>query len=165
MQYFISDMHFDDANILVYEHRPFSCVEEMNETIIHNINTVVKNSDDILTIGGDVGNPEYLKYLKCHFEIVKGNHDNLKVLKAMYPDVFISPYPIYKDGCWISHEPITFMPAECPYLNIHGHLHHLIYGTEDRTWKGGCRYFNTSVERTNYMPISKTEIAKIIKFM
>ena len=64
------------------------------------------------------------------------------------------------NGLWLSHEPITFMPKECPYLNIHGHLHSLIYGTEDRTWKGGNRYFNVSVERINYTPISFTGLLK-----
>ena len=68
------------------------------------------------------------------------------------------------NGLWLSHEPITFMPKECPYLNIHGHLHSLIYGTEDRTWKGGNRYFNVSVERINYTPISLEEITNLLKY-
>lgn len=164
MDYFISDMHFDDKNILTYEHRPFSSIEEMNTTIINNINDTLKSPNDILNIAGDIGNFELLRHLNCNIRIVTGNHDDYNALKTAYPNIFISPYPIFIDGCWISHEPITFMPPECPYLNIHGHLHHLIYGTDDRTWEGGCRYFNVSVERINYTPISKNDIAKQMKY-
>lgn len=159
MDYFISDLHNMDKNIIVYEHRPFKNVHEMRETIINNINHIVMPNDRLFILG-DIGNPEILNYLKCEIVIIIGNHDNYDELHKSFPNVFISKYPIMVGGLWLSHEPITFLPKECPYLNIHGHLHSLIYGTKDRTWAGGNRYFNVSVERLNYIPICMEEITK-----
>ena len=163
MEYFISDLHIDDENILDYEHRPFANLKEMEDTIIRNWNNKVEEDDTIYLLG-DIGNPFILNKLKGHIVLVCGNHDNYEYLKNLYPSLEISKYPIMVNGLWLSHEPITFLPKECPYLNIHGHLHSLIYGTEDRTWKGGNRYFNVSVERINYTPISLYEIGNILEY-
>lgn len=158
MDYFISDLHNMDKNIIVYEHRFFQDVEEMKEVMINNINKTVLSVDRLFILG-DIGDSEILNYLKPEIVIVTGNHDNYDKLRQSFPDILISKYPIMLGGLWLSHEPITFMPRECPYLNIHGHLHSLIYGTKDRTWEGGNRYFNVSVEQINYTPISIHEIA------
>lgn len=163
MDYFISDFHNMDKNLMLYEHRPFKDVDEMRNTIIQNCNRVVKG-DDRLFILGDIGKPEILNYLNGELIVVVGNHDNYEELKRQFPNIYISKYPIMMGGLWLSHEPITFMPPECPYLNIHGHLHSLIYGAEDRTWLGGNRYFNVSVERLNYTPINMIEIAKLMQY-
>ena len=53
MIYLTSDLHFNHMNILKYEpeSRPFSSIEEMNETIIQNWNEVVKISDTVYVLG------------------------------------------------------------------------------------------------------------------
>lgn len=163
MDYFISDFHNMDKNILTYYHRPFKDVNEMRDTIISNCNRIVSDSDRLFILG-DIGDSEILSYLKGKIIIVTGNHDNYDDLKKDFPNLYISKYPIMVDGLWLSHEPITFLPKECPYLNIHGHLHSLIYGPEDRTWAGGNRYFNVSVERLNYTPISLSDIADLMYY-
>ena len=68
------------------------------------------------------------------------------------------------DSMWLSHEPIGYMPPEIPYINIHGHLHRFDYGLVGRTWGEGNRYFNVSVEKINYTPISSDEIISAIKY-
>ena len=85
-------------------------------------------------------------------------------LKKYYPSIEVSKYPIMVDGLWLSHEPITYIPPECPYLNIHGHLHNLNYGLLGKTWNEGNRYFNVSVEQIDYTPIFIEEIAKKIEY-
>ena len=48
-QYFISDLHIGDANILAYEHRPFKSLDEMRQTIIENWNNKVQTRYSLST--------------------------------------------------------------------------------------------------------------------
>lgn len=169
MDYFISDLHIDDKNIMTYEHRPFSSLEEMRETIINNWNSIVSDNDNVYLLG-DIGKDAYvLRELNGFITVVMGNHDKeiqtelFELQRKGHIELF--PYPIMiNNSLWLSHEPIGYMPPECPYLNIHGHLHRFHYGLLDRSWAGGNRYFNVSVEQINYTPISTKEIATIIGY-
>lgn len=163
MDFFISDLHIGDANILTYEHRPFKNLKDMEETIIKNWNNVVTDKDTVYLMG-DIGDISVLKKLKGNIIIVLGNHDNADMIVKEYPNMEINKHPIMVGPLWLSHEPIGYMPPEIPYLNIHGHLHRFDYGLPDRTWAGGNRYFNVSVEKIGYTPISRDEITKIIKY-
>jgi calcineurin-like phosphoesterase family protein len=158
MDYFLGDIHDMDKNIITYFHRPFKDVQEMHNAFVNNWNQTVSNQDKGYIVG-DVGDIEILKELNGEIIVVCGNHDDYDALRTRYPNMEIYKYPIMVGGLWLSHEPITFMPPECPYLNIHGHLHNLVYGLEGRLWEDGNRYFNVSAERLDYKPISKTDIA------
>ena len=47
----VSDMHFDHANIIKLANRPFSDVNEMNDKIIENWNSVVSAGDMVYILG------------------------------------------------------------------------------------------------------------------
>lgn len=169
MDYFISDLHIDDSNIIMYEHRPFATLEDMKAIIVKNWNATVTDRDNVYLLG-DIGkSTDILNELQGNITVVMGNHD-----KDIYTDLVklqqngnISLYdkPIMINGClWLSHEPIGYMPPECPYLNIHGHLHRFNYGLIGRKWKDGNRYFNVSVEQINYTPISLEDIGKQLEY-
>ena len=50
--YYISDLHFGHSNIIRFDNRPFSNVQEMEETIVKNWNERVAK-DDVVNILGD----------------------------------------------------------------------------------------------------------------
>ena len=133
---YISDLHFGHKNILRFDNRPYNSVEEMEEQLILNWNSVVSKDDTIYILGDFCWGKEkdwlrLLPLLKGKKVLISGNHDILKncmtgQLKAEFEDikdykeiydngrkVIMCHYPIlaYKH----SFDPDTFM--------LHGHVH------------------------------------------
>ncbi|KAF3884334.1 MULTISPECIES: metallophosphoesterase family protein [Nostocales] len=80
MIWFTADTHFGHKNILEYTNRPFSSIEEMDETLIENWNSKVSSSDRVYHLG-DVGlcSPnklrKILERLNGNIYLIRGNHD------------------------------------------------------------------------------------------
>ena len=124
--YYISDLHIGHKNVLNCEHstnfdnRPFKTFEEMNETIINNINTVCNRGDDLYLVGDIVWrvNDESISLIsriKPKMHLIRGNHENLK--DSRYTRLFceICDYKELSDnikgknyGVVLSHYPIMF---------------------------------------------------------
>ena len=138
MKYYISDLHFDHTNVIKFDNRPFKDVEEMNNTLINNWNSVVKGGDIVYVLGdvlfGDENRfNEIVNKLNGQIVLVKGNHDRLqfnklnkrKVIKIVdYLEIkdtaFGKPYKVY-----MSH---YFMPLFSKHRNencvhLYGHVH------------------------------------------
>ena len=83
--YFSSDWHLDHANVIRYDGRPFADVNEMNEVIISNHNSIVGPDDDFYFLGDfcfNSKNTEYfLSRLQGNLFFIKGNHDKHDTIK------------------------------------------------------------------------------------
>lgn len=53
--YYISDLHLGHENVIRFDNRPFDSVEEMNETLVNNWNSVVTNADHVYHLGDFCG--------------------------------------------------------------------------------------------------------------
>ena len=105
--FFTSDTHFGHARIIEYCNRPFSSVEEMDETIINRWNIVVDHDDTVIHLGDfTLGNLEvakkYIGQLNGHIKILGYNwHHDARWLKDMKPSSVI---------CSASGHPIEILP-------------------------------------------------------
>lgn len=81
MIWFTSDLHFGHESIIRYCNRPFKTLENMHESLIHNWNSRVKESDTIYILG-DLALCSYKEFeplatrLNGKKYLIKGNHDH-----------------------------------------------------------------------------------------
>lgn len=180
--WFVGDLHLGHNNIITFKGndgekiRPFATIEEHDETLINNINAVVKPEDRLYLMGDIVINRKHLPQLakiNGRKKLIKGNHDIFKLKDySLYVDDIIS-YRIYQDhGLIFSHIPVHPCQLERRFkYNVHGHLHsnlvfkedivHHIEGMQrsvivDRSRDN--RYINICPEHTNWKPVSFDEI-------
>lgn len=78
--FFIGDAHMDHFKMIELDHRPFSSLDEMQDTIISNIHTTVPK-DALLILNGDFAfnkkkAREFIKRIDRKIIHIKGNHDN-----------------------------------------------------------------------------------------
>ena len=140
--------------IINYCNRPFSSVEEMNNTLIKNWNSVVNKHDKVIVAGdfalcGKDKIIEIGQKLNGKKTLILGNHDRASI-KTYYEAgfEFVSQYPIVLDEFYIiSHYPKYVQPKGI-YSNIYAHVHN------DETYLDcTARSFCVSAERINYTPI------------
>ena len=162
----IGDTHFGHTKSLSFVQpdgsplRPFSSVEEMDETMVERWNAAVNKHDTVYHLG-DVVIPraslKILERLNGRKILIRGNHDQgaLKDYSKHFEDVrgaFFHPGDsTMRGGLIFTHIPVHPSCLSGHYLgNVHGHLHcHQVTldGQVDR------RYFNACVERNNFTPV------------
>ena len=161
----ISDTHFNHENILGFKDsedspiRPFSSVEEMNETMIENWNSVVKPGDKVYHLG-DVffGSKDEFKRLWPRLNgskrLIVGNHDDIKFLSSGGFFQKVSMWRVFTEfGLLLTHTPqhqSALTGKRRGLLNVHGHIHQ--NSSPEGPYKCVC------VEQTNYTPVNLEEL-------
>lgn len=161
MIFLTSDPHFGHANIIRYTDRPFSSVEEMDETLIKNFNRVV-GPDDTLYILGDFSMHRdfdkliyYRDQLNCkHIHLIYGNHDiriGLTVFESASDYLEINYH--HTRFC-LSHYPfLSWHGREQGAIMCHGHIHAKKRTNEINQWQR-LRRFDVGVDANDYTPVS-----------
>ena len=170
--FFISDHHFGHANILTFKNsdgtllREFDDVDHMNEIMIQRHNLVVRPSDKVYFLGDVVISRktsalQVLARLNGEKVLIKGNHDqcNADAYLQYFKDIRGSHQ---FEGLIMTHIPIHPESLARWGLNVHGHLHNNVVRMP-LSQIPDKRYFNVSVERLNYTPISLEELRKAAK--
>ena len=165
-----SDCHFNHANILKYcpESRPFETIEDMNEVIIKNWNSVVQDDDTVYVLGdffmGQVEKIKAIFYrLKGHIILIRGNHDTEKRI-ALYQELGV---PV-KDIDYLSYKGRFFILCHFPIASpefvemvrkdnsevilLYGHIH----DQAPTGYKDGT--FHVGVDTNNLTPIALEDI-------
>lgn len=168
----ISDTHLFHSNILNFKDKDgvrfrgelFENVDQMNECMLENWNSVVKQGDIVYHLG-DVfmGDKEDFKKLWPKFNgskrLIVGNHDDIKFLSCggffakvqmwrMFPEfgLMLSHVPLHESNLLRLTEKTGKWPDDCEQLrNIHGHIHQHDSPTD--------QHYNVSVEKIDYTPV------------
>lgn len=154
-----ADTHFGHAGVCKFERedgsplRPWNNPDEMDDALVENWNSVVKDRDRVYLLGDVVINRRCLptlSRLNGRIVLIKGNHDifRLKDYLPYFDDIraYVVGHTKEKKHKYIlSHIPIHEESLGRFGINIHGHLHYR--EVEDP------RYVCVSVERTNFTPI------------
>ena len=78
-RFFTSDPHYYHNNVIQYCNRPYKTVEEMNEGLVRNWNSIVSPSDDVYCLGDfslAIRPIElFSSRLMGNKKLVPGNHD------------------------------------------------------------------------------------------
>lgn len=184
MIYFTSDWHLGHRNIIDYCNRPFSSVEEMNETIIDNMNSIANEEDQLIVVGdicmGKIGETlPLLDRINAMIYLVPGNHDRVHPMnKPKTLRRFVPEYLKYMNignthsNIWgsfnVCHFPYTGdsqdadryeewrMPQSSTPI-VCGHVHD--------AWKIKDNQINVGVDAWDFMPVSIETIDEIVKEM
>lgn len=169
----VSDTHFFHSNILKFTDdngefirgKLFDTVEQMNECMLENWNSVVKPGDKVYHLGDVMmgSKEEFLKFWpKLHGSkrLIVGNHDDIKWMAQQELFAKIQMWRMFTEfGLLLSHVPIheSGLRRGSPtdetapmLLNIHGHIHQNPSPTEHHR----C----VCVEHINYTPVNIEEL-------
>ena len=175
--FFTSDTHFNHKNILSYCYRPFKTIEEHDETIIKNWNSVVPEDGIVFHLGDfGFGNIRYLKEVakRLNGTIVFciGNHDFPKVREA-FKKIFAEQrlqYNLYidKQHIILNHRPfLCFEGAQNNSVwNLFGHVHSGPNATGFDIPRLSMLFptqYDVGVDNNNYTPISFYQLKEKIK--
>lgn len=147
--YLISDTHFDDPD------REYMGYNISNMEQAYCLYETCHKNDTLIHLG-DVGNPEWLKGLKCHKVLIMGNHDKADV-KEYFDEVYSGPLWI-AEKLVLSHEPLwieviaTYQQQPIAF-NIHGHDH-------NKENKGSSYSLNLAQNVFGYFPLNLGQAIK-----
>ena len=159
MRYFTSDTHFYHKELLGmndFAPRPFLTVEDMNETIIKNWNSVVTDTDTVYHLGdiamyftrpavtSHIAVNDILHRLNGHIVLIKGNHDNRALFKylAAHNETMTDGKPKFEFhdvGAYLKYDHRQYYLTHYPFsmgivgniINLHGHIHHYAFPAKE----------------------------------
>lgn len=180
--FYTSDSHFDHERIIQYSGRPFKDAQEMNEMLIQWWNEIVKPNDHIWHLGDltmhrkiETIQHRVLNRLNGHKRLIMGNHDLDKAENYLKWFEKVKASHVH-DNILFTHIPVHPRSVGRFAAIIHGHTHAQAdypptVRLENKFVGHGAKelvpidvpFFNLSVERTNYRPVSLSEIKQWIE--
>lgn len=154
--FFTADLHLDHFNIIKFCNRPFFSVDEMNDTIVENWNSRVKQNDIVYLLGDVIWGQNFTDFNKLNGKIhlIYGNHDRMSIIKKMkfesvrhYDEIEIN-----KQRIVMFHYPMIDWNAK-----FHGswHLYGHCHGTNKIKIEKSC---DVGLDCWNYFPVSFDEL-------
>lgn len=160
MYFFTADEHYNHANIIRYSKRPFSTIEEMNDTMIEKFNEKV-TSKDITIHAGDFcfGRTQdaqnIIRQLNGNHIFLKGSHDRWLKNKKATPQIWEKR--IHGQLIVVCHYCLrTWAASHYNSWHLYGHSH-------------GClpsegKSHDIGVDTNDFYPYSEEDILEIMYY-
>lgn len=169
MIYFTADLHLGHRHALESMNRPFNDIEEMNESLIYNINRTVKPEDELFILGDFAFRiPKceaiaWAKLIKCKKTLITGNHDlkyPLGVFEGIYDFLELKKTQIPLS---LMHYPMLQWPkSRYGSIHLHGHMHnHSAYNLNNK--EKNIKRYDVGVDANHYAPVSLEFIYEFFK--
>lgn len=179
--FFTSDLHFGHKKIIPICNRPFEDIDEMDQGLINNWNSVVKENDLVFILGDFCFRKklywiEVLSKLKGLKYLILGNHDDPKnipyqcfvdVKDMLYLNIYKqtvtsteSEYDMY-DHLFLCHYPILSFPGMFrDTYQLYGHVHtrENNTGSDKDLLQYLIKSYDVGVDNNNYTPISYRDV-------
>lgn len=133
MVYFTSDLHLGHPAIIGMQNRPFGNVEEMNQVLLENYNSVVHKNDTVYILGD----------ISHRLPVEKTNELIAKLNGICFA---------------LMHYPMLSWPnANRGSIQLHGHIHsYADYNLQNR--KDGIRRYDVGVDANGFKPVAVKDV-------
>lgn len=169
MIFYTADLHLGHVNIIRICKRPFSSIEQMNETLIENWNNVVIDDDTVYILGdfayrSAVSMKPVLKKLKGRKHLILGNHDIAWIKNIKTDEYFVSVSPMIEimDGdmlITLCHYPmLSWHKMARGALLIHGHIHNNMKSNHTFTILRNMNAYNAGVDVNEFAPVTLEQL-------
>lgn len=166
MNFYISDLHFGHKNIIRFDNRPYSSIEEMDHALINNWNKVVTDEDTVYILG-DISwynkdkTLKIIKSLKGKKVLIKGNHDKIDnelskefVKIRDYLEIYDSDTKVI-----LCHYPIPFWNGQFrDSVHLYGHVH------ITHQWNV-CENLKAELKRLQDLPMRMFNVGCMMEYM
>lgn len=171
--FFTSDTHFGHKNAINFCKRPFASVEEMDQRLIDNWNSIVGPTDDVYHLGDFCFNGaqrwwELIGALHGRIHLILGNHDLKYIDKGilyMFCEVSYQKVLYFNNRMiYLNHVPfLCYGGDERGNIQLYGHVHSGPNSTSRDLPRLETCYktqYDVGVDNNDYKPISLTEIMR-----
>jgi calcineurin-like phosphoesterase family protein len=163
VNFYTADPHFGHEAILRFENRPFSSIEEMDETMLANLKKALGSRDTLYILGDFVWAKSHeedrvrklLRAIPGKKVLVTGNHDPHWVTHLPEWGAVHEMIEVKEDGqrLTLCHYPLITWPgvrygALCAFGHVHGN------------WRGSRGCVNVGVDVFDFKPVTLFEIRK-----
>lgn len=177
--WFTSDTHFGHNGIIKFCDRPFNSVDEMNQVLINNWNSIIPPDGIVFHLGDFCWNNN-IKEIVCNLNgnivLIQGNHDNHNLKQGAYK-FFLEVHnqlqiQVGNSIIYLNHYPfLTYggvYKEKNPIIQCFGHIHMSKY---KNTGTDVPRYeyllpsqYDVGVDLNDFKPISFKELKERVDF-
>jgi calcineurin-like phosphoesterase family protein len=183
--FFASDFHVGHTNVIKHDGRPFKDVNEMNQTLIDNWNSVVDDEDIVFYLGDFAYrcHPKTMKWfasqLKGKIYFIMGNHDkyrdivNLNRFEKIYGDstglggatIQVKDEDAnrgWQDIVMCHYAILSWNKGHYGAWHLHGHSHQSLAKNPDMAWFYQRKVIDVGCNGWDYKPLSYSEVKTIM---